>query len=349
MSKMKKSTQFTLFATGLTVAAMLVMYVVLVADVMTQLRDVGIEGAGVLRFGWHHVMMLVGAAIVMFIISSVIIDNVLNPVRQMISKVNEIGQMKFKSPLVIDTNDDELREYAIAFNAMAENLNRHIKMQNRFVSDASHELNTPITVINGHADLLLRRGKENPEILESGLNTIKSEIMRMSGLVDGLLLLAKSDSGRQTYTFEPTNISELIIDSVDEMKIIAPDITIEADVPTLLNSRCDAYAIRRVMRILLTNAVKYTGDNGKIIIAAAQSHGLLNISVKDNGIGISSEHLPRIFERFYRVDSSRNKKTGSSGLGLAIAKEIITAHGGTISAASAIGKGTEVIFTISSF
>ena len=366
-----------MFATGLTLAVMLVMFVMLIGDMTAHLPDFFDEW----QFGLRHVMMFVGAAVVMFAVSSIIIDSVLNPIRQMISKINEIGQMKFKSPLVIDASDDELRDYAIAFNAMAENLNRHIKSQNQFVSDASHELATPITVINGHADMLLRRARDNPEILENGLTTIKSEIMRMSGLVDSLLLLAKSDGGRQSYNFEPVNMRILIEESVAEIKLIAPDFIFETDfvglpgakpldlpqslatapvtpLATSLIIRCDEYAIRRVMRILLTNAVKYSTDSAsdstsghsppKVTIAASSSHGLLRVSVHDNGIGIPPAHISRIFERFYRVDSSRNKKTGSSGLGLAIAKEIITAHGGEISAASSPGHGAEIIFTISS-
>jgi len=364
MNKLKKSTQFTLFATGLILAVMSIMFIVLISDMNAYLREHGLAEN---RFGIlnaNHILLFVSAAIVMFAVSSIIIDNVLNPVRQMISKVNELGQMKFKTPLVIDASDDELREYAIAFNVMSEKLNRYIKMQNQFVSDASHELATPITVINGHADMLLRRGRENPEILESGLITIKTEIMRMSGLVDSLLLLAKSDGGRQSYTFEPVDIPALIHDSIEEIKLIAPSSTFEINTDSLpigSKTRCDEYAIRRVMRILLTNSIKYAQ---KITISATLSHGLLTISVKDNGIGIPPEHLPRIFERFYRVDTSRNKKTGSSGLGLAIAKEIIQSHGGEIKAesifnmasntdakaarASGEESGTEIIFTISS-
>lgn len=339
---MKRATQFTLFATGLMISAMLVLYVMIFADLMAHVREHAPDAPAGAFFGVRHLLVLVIAAVVAFTVSSIIIENVLNPLREMISKVREIGEMNFGSPLIIDADDDELREYAFAFNTMAAKLNRYIEMQKRFVSDASHELATPITVINGHADLLLRHGFENNE---ASLGIIKEEILRMNGLVDSLLLLARSDSGGQNYKFERTDISALISESVEEARLISPEIIFEKKFPEKISARCDEYSIRRVMRILLSNAVKYGGR--EIKISANENGGVLQISVADNGIGIPAEHLPRIFERFYRVDPARNRKSGSSGLGLAIAREIVTAHHGEIEAASD-GAGTEIRFSISS-
>ena len=346
--KFTRTTRFTIFATSLMIIAMAVLYIMLVADVMDFLSGMGIEPEVVSFVGVRHLVLLVLVVIVAVTVSSLIIDSVLNPLRLMTSKIREIGQMNFTSPLRIDADDDELREYVFAFNNMSAKLNRYIEMQKRFVSDASHELATPITVINGHADLLLRRGSENPEILEGSLETIKTEILRMSGLVDSLLLLARSDSGHQSYSFERTDIASIVNDVTEETRLIAPEFTIEARLPDKLDARCDGDSIRRVMRILLSNAVRYSEENRSIIISAEESHGLVEVSVKDSGIGIPKESLPRIFERFYRVDTSRSKKTGSSGLGLAIAKEIIAAHSGEIKAISQPGNGTEIRFRISS-
>ena len=345
---MKRATQFTLFATGLMLTVMLMLYGFLVADVQDFLESIGAIAYLSDFLGVRHIVLFAAAGLIALTLSSVIIDKVLNPLRLMIEKVKEVSDMNFEKPLVIDENDDELKEYVFAFNNMTGKLNRYIEMQKRFVSDASHELATPITVINGHADMLLRRGKDNPELLENSLETIKSEIMRMSGLVDSLLLLARSDSNRQAYNFEQTDITKLIHDAMDEIKLVAPDYIIEETLPEHLSARCDEYAIRRVMRIILTNAVRYAENGRHITIKAEEGHGLVLVSVKDNGIGIPPHAIPRVFERFYRVDSSRNKKTGSSGLGLAIAKEIINAHGGEIEAFSKLGEGTEIRFRISS-
>jgi len=346
--KIKRATQFTIFATGLMLVSMGALYIMLVADVQNHLMNMGIEPEMVGFVGARHLILLVLVVITAITVSAVIIDSVLNPLRLMISKIQEVGQMNFASPLKIDANDDELREYVFAFNNMTAKLNRYIEMQKRFVSDASHELATPITIINGHADLLIRRGKENPEILAGGLETIKTEVLRMSGLVDSLLLLARSDSSQQNYAFEPTDIVGLIRGAADETLLIAPGFNIEHRLPDRLVARCDKDSIRRVMRIILSNAVRYSEENKKIMVSAKESHGIVEVSVKDNGIGIPEKSLHRVFDRFYRVDASRSKLTGSSGLGLAIAKEIITAHSGEIKALSKEGQGTEILFRISS-
>jgi len=262
----------------------------------------------------------------------------------------EISEMDFSKPLIINSEDEELMEYVTAFNNMSEKLSNYIERQKRFISDASHELATPITILNGHADLLLRHGNKNPELLENSLIIIKTEALRMYELVDSLLLLARSDNKKQNYNFIRIDISELLKECVTEAMIIAPDFIFETDIGCGIFVKCDEYAIRRVMRIILSNAIKYIGGTEKIKlikIKCSESHGLITVFVKDNGIGIPAEHLPMIFDRFYRVDDSRSKKTGSNGLGLAIAKEIIEAHGGSIKASSKPGEETEVSFIIS--
>lgn len=222
-----------------------------------------------------------------------------------------------------------------------EKLNNYIERQKRFISDASHELSTPITVINGHADLLLRRGFAKPELTENSLNIIKSEVLRMNSLIDSLLMLALSDSNKLPYTFLQVDINSLLAESIAETAITAPGFTLQTDIKEGLSALCDEYAIKRLLRIILSNAVKYSEKEKLVQIQAYKSGELLNILVKDKGIGIEQKHLPFIFERFYRVDLSRSKKTGSSGLGLAIAKEIIDAHKGSIQVKSREGQGTE--------
>jgi len=324
-------------------ATMLALYAVILADLAVLLREHGLDVNVGELVGARPLIVVTIATAIAFVVSSIIIDNVLNPLRQMIAKVREIGEMNFGNPLIIDADDDELREYAFAFNTMAAKLNRYIELQKRFVSDASHELATPITIINGHADLLLRHGVEKSE---TSLVTIKQEVGRMNVLIDGLLLLARSDSGAQAYRFERTNIGTLIKEVVDESRLSAPKFSFESEISPELFTNCDADAIRRVVRIILSNACKY-GDN-RIKITARENGGLVQISVWDNGIGISAEDLPRIFERFYRADASRSRNTGGSGLGLAIAREIIAAHGGEFDAESTPGEGTTVSFSIPS-
>jgi signal transduction histidine kinase len=340
--KFKRATQFTLLATGLMISSILVLYVMLIADLSGRLHELEIVVNAATFLGAQHLLIFAITVIIAFTVSSIIIENVLNPLREMIAKMREVGEMNFGSPLIIDADDDELREFAFTFNVMAAKLNRYIEMQKRFVSDASHELATPITVINGHADLLLRHGFEKNE---GSLATIKQEIMRMNALVDSLLLLARSDSNEQKYNFEMYDISTLLNETVTESKLLHSEILFETNVQSELAVRCDELAIRRVMRILISNAVKYACAEraAKIKVSAHENGGVLNISVADNGIGISEEHLPRIFERFYRADPSRNRNSGGSGLGLAIAKALANQLGAGLSAGSVQGEYTEFL------
>ena len=327
-----------------------IMYAVIILDILADENNPAEFLSDVVQV-WHG-LLFVTTGFMSYAISGVIIDSIFNPLRQMSSKMAEVSNMNFDSPLVVDASDDELRDVAYAFNTMTVKLGKYINMQKRFVQDASHELATPITVIRGHADLAIRRGDDNPQLVAESLATIKAEIERMSGLVDGLLMLAKSDSGSYGYNFEDVDMAKLINGMVEEARLLNPNIAFELYSNIVLNARCDRYAIQRVLRILISNAIKYSTpeDNpkGKIIIQAEENHGLITVSVKDFGIGIPAEHTRRIFDRFYRIDTSRATKTGSSGLGLAIAHEVIAAHGGEIFAESVFGEWTKVSFRLSS-
>lgn len=344
--RIKNTAQLKIFITLLLVSIILILYLLLISDVNAEMLDKGINYVYI-PFKSEIIILFIITAILAYTASSIIIDRILNPIRIMISKVNDIGNMNFSKPLVIRSEDEELREYVIAFNNMSEKLSNYIEQQKRFISDASHELVTPITVINGHANLLLRHGKRQPELLESGLNTIQSEALKMDELIDNLLLLARSDSKKQIYNFEYVSVSRLITESIIEAELIAPDFHFEFFIDQEVNIKCDEYAIRRVLRIILSNAVKYSGDSNTIQIIAYKSHELINIQIKDNGIGISTENQAHIFDRFYRVDDSRSKQSGGTGLGLSIAKEIILAHGGNIQVSGEINIGTVFTITLS--
>lgn len=340
MKRLKSATRLTIYSSLIIITTIFLLYIILISDINKDLAHNNVQYSYQL-FNISAVFLISITAVLSYFASSLIIDMIFNPIRLMITKVNEIGNMNFSKPLVIGSENDEIMEYALAFNNMSDKLKSYMERQKRFISDASHELVTPITVINGHANLLLRRWREQPELLDYELEIIKSESLRMNELVDGLLLLARSDSGKQSYVFERVRLAKLISESVSEAEIVAPDFAFEVSYGADIEIKCDELAIRRVLRIILSNAVKYSNSSRLIKIESYESHGLVNISVKDNGIGIAAEHLPHIFDRFYRVDDSRSKKTGSSGLGLAIAKEIISAHGGEIQVLSEPEKGCE--------
>ncbi|MCL2203728.1 MAG: HAMP domain-containing histidine kinase [Defluviitaleaceae bacterium] len=344
MKNWNRTTRLTLFSTAAITAVMFILQL-FILDIRPNAPYVAFFALPV-------------TALLAYVVSAVVIDKAMNPIRLMIEKIREIGNMNFTKPLVVYDESEDIREYAAAFNQMAHRLGGYIERQKRFISDASHELATPITVINGHADLLLRRAHDNPHLLEASLATIKSEAVRMNDLVDSLLMLARSDSGKEIYHFAPVDMTRLLEEGMAEARLIAPDFSFEAAIAPNLSAICDENAIRRVVRILLSNAVKYAKDTnpadnnllptGRVSVSAEAAHGTVKVTVRDNGIGIPPAYLPHIFERFYRVDPARTHKpgsAGSSGLGLAIAREIITAHGGEIHAESEPGEGTAIVFS----
>jgi signal transduction histidine kinase len=252
----------------------------------------------------------------------------------------------------MDSAEDELREYAIAFNDMTAKVSDHIERQKRFISDASHELTTPVAVIAGHSDMLLRWGKDDPATLASGLETIRREAFAMNGLIENLLFFARTDGGRQRYNMQRLDLTGFVEDCIREQRLLHPDFTItfETNASAGLPARVDADALRRVFRILFDNAVKYSAEIKEIAVSLMVSRTAgaraANIRVSDRGVGMEQRHLEKIFDRFYRADDSRTRESGGSGLGLAIAKEIVAAHGGEIKAESKPAAGTSVTFRL---
>lgn len=343
-SSLKSAARYTLYSTLLMTAANIIFYLIILNAFLTEADAFPDELTTPLLLAMGG--LLVGTALMSYFISSLLVDRMYNPIRVMIGKIKEMGERHYASRLVIDSDEDELVEYADAFNDMALKINGYIEKQKRFVSDASHELATPITIINGHADMLLRWAQEDPDALASSLSVIKNEALRMNDLVEKLLFLAREDSNRQPYQFQPTDLRRLITDCVEEAQGLFPayDFTItHADEYTRL---CDGNALRRVFRILFDNAVKYSREDKRVEVRSETVGDGLRVRVSDHGIGIPPEHLLRIFDRFYRVDDSRAKQTGGTGLGLAIAKEIVEHHGGTILAENLPDGGTAMVMNL---
>lgn len=220
------------------------------------------------------------------------------------------------------------------------------KMRKEFVANVSHELKTPITSIQGYSETLLESGEEiDKETIKKFLGVINKEANRMSRLVSDLLKLSKMD-------FQSAAINRASFNVVGMAKSCIDKIFIEAEKKKqeliLFNNDDEIYAyaneidIEQVLLNIVSNAIKYTSEGGKIGVKVEQIGDNVEILVKDNGIGIPKEDLPRIFERFYRVDKARSREMGGTGLGLSIAKTMIEANGGTIKIDSDVGKGTEV-------
>jgi len=241
----------------------------------------------------------------------------------------------------IDELQDELKNVAIAINGMLDRINESYAAQARFVSDASHELRTPIAVIQGYANLLDRWGTEDEKTLMESVTAIKDEAENMKDLVEQLLFLARGDSNRINIMVERVELSGLVEEVVNESRLI--------DDRHVFKITCDKIAVagdrgllKQALRILVDNAIKYTDKNGEITISAAEENGSARLSVSDSGIGISPETLPNVFDRFVRADESRTRATGGAGLGLSIAQWIITRHNGHMEILSREGIGTRI-------
>ena len=250
------------------------------------------------------------------------------------------------SPLSPDahvyTGDKEMQGLETAINNMLARTQETYREQSRFVSDASHELRTPIAVIQGYADMLQRWGKDDETVLEEGITAIQSESSHMKKMIEQLLFLARGDNGRNQLVMEDMDLSAMLREVYEESKMIHPDREwrLDAENPILVNG--DADMLKQTARILVDNAVKYTKDGDKISLRTRMKDGAPCFEVQDNGIGIKQEDLEHIFDRFFRSDPARARATGGTGLGLSIAKWIVERHGGYFDVFSREEFGTRI-------
>lgn len=246
----------------------------------------------------------------------------------------------------VTTNDRDLQGIEMALNNLIDRMRESYRQQGRFVSDASHELRTPIAVIKGYADMLDRWGKEDKQVLEEAIAAIKHESDHMNKLVEQLLFLARGDSGRQQMTFEKFSLTRMMKEVYEESVMIDEKHKYEFISETAdILAYGDTSMLKQSVRILIDNAAKYTNEGDTITLRVGMTKDYQPyVSVQDNGVGMSRNDVKHIFERFYRSDTARNSKTGGSGLGLSIAKWIIDRHNGTIEVVSREEIGTR--FTI---
>lgn len=268
--------------------------------------------------------------------------------RRMLKPVEEIQQTAERISIEdlsqrIDTSgpDDEMKELAETFNSMISRLENSFQKQNQFISDASHELRTPISVIQGYANLINLWGKSDPTVLEESIQSILAETEHMSQLIKKLLFLAKSDQNRIPVQKEQFCLNELVKEVVKEMEI-----TTETKRNIIIKEQktveiyADSSMIKQLLWIHCENALKYTKQNDSITFHIYEQCEYGCVDVQDNGVGMNEEDVTRIFDRFYRADKSRNKEIPGTGLGLSIAKWIAESNDGKISVESELEKGT---------
>ena len=282
------------------------------------------------------------AAILSFMLGSYMAKRLSGPIARVVKTAEQICEGNYKARVSEATNTSEIVELTDTVNALADTLGRQETLRKRLTADVAHELRTPIANLQSHLEAMID-GIWKPDT--DRLKSCHDETVRLSKIVGDLETLARYDGENVVLNIERVGLSELIKNIVSsfENEFRSKKISLSVDLPELY-MKADRDKIAQVFVNILSNALKYTPEGGEITITATQGALEAQIRVTDTGIGISKEDLPYIFDRFYRADRSRSRITGGSGIGLAIAKSLIEAHGGKISVNSEPGEGSE--FTV---
>lgn len=256
--------------------------------------------------------------------------------------ISSIDANQLDKRISVDSSQDELKGLAAAINDMLNRINDSYQSQVQFVSDASHELRTPISVIQGYINLLDRWGKNDEKTMQESIDAIKSETQNMKELVEQLLFLARGDNETIQLQRERFDVCSVVDEIAREAQMIDASHHFEINLNSPVVIDADKQLIKQAIRILVDNSCKYTPEGETITLRVAADQNSARISVQDNGIGIEPASLPLIFNRFYRSDESRSRGTGGSGLGLAIARWIIERHGAHFEILSRVHVGTRI-------
>jgi signal transduction histidine kinase len=287
----------------------------------------------------YSALATTGIALVLGILLS---RTLTSPIRELTLATHAVSEGDLSQQVSV-RSQDELGELAMAFNKMSSELARSINTRRQMTADIAHELRTPLSLILGHAEAV-HDGVLPPTI--ENFEIIREEAGRLEHLVDDLRTLSLADAGELSIEKQSVDVKKLLQDiaSAYLYRVRQKNIGLDLDMPSELASiQADANRLTQVVTNILDNALRYTRENGKVVLAAQQLENKVRISVRDSGPGIvSGEDVNRIFDRFYRLNVSRDRAEGGSGLGLAIAKSIVQAHGGQIWAESVPGQGLTV-------
>ena len=288
----------------------------------------------VLKFVLIAVTLL--AAIPLFLSSRLLSNFITRPISSMMKTMQAIrGSGQHKRIVLPKQSKDELYQMGETFNEMMAQLEMNYEKQEQFVSNASHELKTPLTVIEAYASLLKRRGRDNPEVFDESVDAIQSEASRMKDLTQQLLLLAKHEQ----WNIEMSNVplAELVEESIRSFRAgYKREIKLVVEHKSIV--RADQQKLKQLIYILMDNAHKYSDASIRVNVRTVQNKALIEII--DQGVGIPTSDLAHVFDRFFRVDTARTRKSGGFGLGLSLAKEIADLMDAEIRIDSVEGKGT---------
>ena len=326
-----------------------------------------VKEASTFLYNLRKIITVLGIVEGIFLLEEIIfgttkIRKVLKPLNEIAETASRLSNMYFDeekfhsledaiskiSPVTSDERihigDSELQGLEDAINKLLDRMRDSYRQQARFVSDASHELRTPISVIQGYANMLDRWGKNDESVLEESITAIKAESENMKNLVEQLLFLARGINGKTQLTMTEFLLNDMMNEVLEESKMIDKNHIYSYINSESISAYGDIGLLKQTARILIENSAKYT-DKGEVIIlrVGRNDKGEAYFSIQDNGIGIDERDVPHLFERFFRADTARVRKDGGTGLGLSIAKWIIDNHKGYFSVLSREGIGTRIM------
>jgi signal transduction histidine kinase len=293
---------------------------------------------------WQFLLAGFVAGVISLLIARWFARGMTQPLRDMAAAARAMETGDY-SARVVTTSRDEVGQLAAAFNRMSAELAVLEKSRRDLVANVSHELKTPITAIRAHLENLTD-GVEQPD--PKTLQVMLAQTERLGRLVDQLLDLSRLESGEVPMYLEVTALEPIVARVLSEISVgrAVTDVTLRNEVPPDLAATADAERIHQVLYNLVDNAVRFTPPGGSVLVTATRRDDRVTVEVRDSGVGIAPEHLPRLFERFYRADASRSREGGGTGIGLAIARSIVESHGGRITATSEPGTGSTFIFDL---
>ena len=295
-------------------------------------------------FDLRLLLAALAAGVAALALSWALSRRILGPVGALTGAARRLGQGDLSARVPVESAD-ELGELSRAFNTMAEDLARQEAVRRTLMNDVAHELRTPLTHLRAHLeaveDGLLAPSAET-------LRSLREEVLLLSRLVEDLQTLAIAEAGRLALDRSAVQLRDLVDGALEGMRALAAEhgITLAQDPGELPAVDADPIRIGQVLRNLLVNAATHTPAGGRVTVHTAAEPGIVRVTVSDTGPGIAAEHLPHLFDRFYRADPSRTRATGGAGLGLAIVKSIVEAHGGEVGVASEPGHGARFWFTL---
>lgn len=295
----------------------------------------------------QFMLYTVVASTIAILVGMMISNTITQPIGKLTGVIRKMEQGKLDERVEV-SGAKEMRELGQSFNVMSEKLQRLDQSRNEFVSNASHELKTPLSAIKVLSESLIHTTGVDSETYHEFLCDINDEVDRLSLIVDDLLSLVRLDDVENKASFISIDMKELILRTIKSLFILAEKKKIRFS--TDLEEACIVHGneleIERAVGNIIDNAIKYIQENGQISVKLKRIENQLQLIITDNGPGIDHQHLPFIFDRFYRVDKARSRENGGTGLGLAICKQVIIKHNGYIDVESKVGEGTEFTITL---